>query len=294
MPAPLSRTLNCWLPSGSCLALTSITAQSRPAAVRGLVMLAASPRFVRADDWDAGMDPSVFRNFAHELGRDYRGTLDRFLMLEAQGSEKMRDELRLPISAVNVDEVNIDFFRIDAEYLPRFLAEYRPGAGMGNWDLEQVTQRAKRVFSGRYALALDANRRETRLINVKEPQLAEAGVYFAVMSPLGNYDWRKETTYFAVSDMGLSARRYRDQLEVFVSSLASADPLKEVQLSLLDEKGNRLQVQTTDPQGHRRFDQVQGARLLLAEQGSRVADASGTAIRALGNIAGYQALCASE
>ncbi|WP_162518149.1 alpha-2-macroglobulin family protein [Aeromonas allosaccharophila] len=183
----------------------------------------------------------------------------------------LRQELRLPISAVNVDEVNIDFFRVDAEYLPRFLAEYRPGAGMGNWELEQITQRAKRVFSGRYALELDANRRETRLINVKEPQLAEAGVYFAVMSPLGNYDWRKETTYFAVSDMGLSARRYSDQLEVFVSSLASADPLKDVQLSLLDEKGNRLQVQTTDPQGHRRFDQVQGARLLLAEQGNHLA-----------------------
>ncbi|WP_429156226.1 alpha-2-macroglobulin family protein [Aeromonas veronii] len=183
----------------------------------------------------------------------------------------LRDELRLPISAVNVDEVNIDFFRVDAEYLPRFLAEYRPGAGMGNWELEQITKRAKRVFSGRYALELDANRRETRLINVKEPQLAEAGVYFAVMSPLGNYDWRKETTYFAVSDMGLSARRYRDQLEVFVSSLASADPLKDVQLSLLDEKGNRLQVQTTDLQGHRRFDQVQGARLLLAEQGNHLA-----------------------
>nr|WP_270802806.1 alpha-2-macroglobulin [Aeromonas sp. QDB54] len=183
----------------------------------------------------------------------------------------LRDELRLPISAVNVDEVNIDFFRVDAEYLPRFLAEYRPGAGMGNWELEQITKRAKRVFSGRYALELDANRRETRLINVKEPQLTEAGVYFAVMSPLGNYDWRKETTYFAVSDMGLSARRYRDQLEVFVSSLASADPLKDVQLSLLDEKGNRLQVQNTDPQGHRRFDQVQGARLLLAEQGNHLA-----------------------
>lgn len=183
----------------------------------------------------------------------------------------LRQELRLPISAVNVDEVNIDFFRVDAEYLPRFLAEYRPGAGMGNWELEQITSRAKRVFSGRYALELDPNRRETRLINAKEPQLAEAGVYFAVMSPLGNYDWRKETTYFAVSDMGLSARRYRDQLEVFVSALSSADPLKEVQLSLLDEKGNRLQVQQTDLRGHRRFDQVQGARLLLAEQGKHLA-----------------------
>ena len=64
-------------------------------AVRGLVMLAASPRFVRADDWAAGMEASVFRNFASELGRDYRGTLDRFLMLEAQGSDHVREELRL-------------------------------------------------------------------------------------------------------------------------------------------------------------------------------------------------------
>lgn len=183
----------------------------------------------------------------------------------------LRQELRLPISAVNVDEVNIDFFRIAPDYLPRFLAEYKPGAGMGNWDLELVSARAKRVFSGRYALALDPNRRETRLIDVKEPQLAEAGVYFAVMSPLGDYNWRKETTYFAVSDMGLSARRYPDRLEVFVSSLASAEPLEEVRLSLLDEKGNRLQVQQTDARGHRRFEQIQGARLLLAEQDKHLA-----------------------
>ena len=70
-------------------------AATRPALVRGLVMLAASPRFVRGEDWAAGMDAAVFRNFASELGRDYRGTLDRFLMLEAQGSDRVREELRL-------------------------------------------------------------------------------------------------------------------------------------------------------------------------------------------------------
>jgi len=70
-------------------------AATHPGTVRGLVMLAASPRFVRADDWTAGMDPAVFRNFASELGRDYRGTLDRFLMLEAQGSDHVREELKL-------------------------------------------------------------------------------------------------------------------------------------------------------------------------------------------------------
>jgi pimeloyl-[acyl-carrier protein] methyl ester esterase len=70
-------------------------AQTRPAAVRGLAMLCASPRFVRAPDWPQGMDPAVFETFARELARDYRGTIDRFLMLEAQGSDHVREELRL-------------------------------------------------------------------------------------------------------------------------------------------------------------------------------------------------------
>ena len=70
-------------------------AQSRPASVRGLAMLAASPRFVRAPDWPEGMDPQVFIGFANELARDYQATIDRFLMLEAQGSDHVREELRL-------------------------------------------------------------------------------------------------------------------------------------------------------------------------------------------------------
>ncbi len=70
-------------------------AQTRPASVRGLVMLAASPRFVRAPDWPEGMDPQVFIGFANELARDYQATIDRFLMLEAQGSDHLREELRL-------------------------------------------------------------------------------------------------------------------------------------------------------------------------------------------------------
>lgn len=76
-------------------------AARHPARVRGLAMAAASPRFVAAPDWPAGMDPGVFERFGEELGRDYRGTLDRFLMLEAQGSARVREELRYLRDAVH-------------------------------------------------------------------------------------------------------------------------------------------------------------------------------------------------
>jgi pimeloyl-[acyl-carrier protein] methyl ester esterase len=70
-------------------------AANSPTSLRGLVMIAASPRFVRSQGWPQGMDASVFHTFATELDRDYRGTIDRFLMLEAQGSDHMREEIRL-------------------------------------------------------------------------------------------------------------------------------------------------------------------------------------------------------
>jgi pimeloyl-[acyl-carrier protein] methyl ester esterase len=65
-----------------------------PQRVRGLVAIAASPRFVVGDDWPCGVEPSVFADFGTGLASDYRGTIERFLALEALGSDHARNELR--------------------------------------------------------------------------------------------------------------------------------------------------------------------------------------------------------
>lgn len=62
--------------------------------VQGLALIAATPRFVRGVDWPNAVDPSVFQQFGHDLARDYRGTLERFLALDTIGSEHARAELR--------------------------------------------------------------------------------------------------------------------------------------------------------------------------------------------------------
>ena len=69
-------------------------AATRPATVPALAMLCASPRFVRGDDWKFGVSAEIFRDFAAGLRNDYRGTLDRFVALEAFGSEHAKDEIR--------------------------------------------------------------------------------------------------------------------------------------------------------------------------------------------------------
>jgi pimeloyl-[acyl-carrier protein] methyl ester esterase len=65
-----------------------------PARVRGLVMVASSPRFVQDTDWPHGVRPSLFRDFGEALSKDFRGTLDGFLALEALGSASAQAELR--------------------------------------------------------------------------------------------------------------------------------------------------------------------------------------------------------
>lgn len=62
--------------------------------VPGLLALAASPRFVAGDDWPHGVDPAVFHEFGAGLSTRFEATVDRFLALEAQGSDHMREELR--------------------------------------------------------------------------------------------------------------------------------------------------------------------------------------------------------
>lgn len=69
-------------------------AASQPARVPALAMVCASPCFVRGDGWAHAVPAEIFSDFASGLREDYRGTLERFVALEAFGSDHARDEVR--------------------------------------------------------------------------------------------------------------------------------------------------------------------------------------------------------
>ncbi len=64
------------------------------AQVRALAMLCASPRFVRGSGWPHAISPEILQQFVADLRSDYRGTLERFLALEALGSDCAQEDLR--------------------------------------------------------------------------------------------------------------------------------------------------------------------------------------------------------
>lgn len=69
-------------------------ALNHPDALRALVPIAANPRFVLGEDWPHGVAHGVFASFAEGLRSDWRRTLERFLALEALGSERAKQELQ--------------------------------------------------------------------------------------------------------------------------------------------------------------------------------------------------------
>ncbi len=69
-------------------------ALDEPAQVRGLGLIASSPRFVAAPDWPHGVAAGVFAEFANELHARYRRAIERFLALETMGSMQAQSDLR--------------------------------------------------------------------------------------------------------------------------------------------------------------------------------------------------------
>lgn len=65
-----------------------------PARLDALVLVSTTPRFVTASDWPHAMPPTQLQQFAVDLGRDHRQTLQRFLSLQVRGEAAARASLR--------------------------------------------------------------------------------------------------------------------------------------------------------------------------------------------------------
>lgn len=69
-------------------------ALNRPQQVRGLGLVAATPRFTSAADWACGVAPEVLQRFSQDLEQDPDAVLMRFLALQVQGAQRAQGALR--------------------------------------------------------------------------------------------------------------------------------------------------------------------------------------------------------
>jgi len=206
----------------------------------------------------------------------------------------------LPVITVNVPEVDIQFLRVKSDRLPDFLdrvigrarssrvrgAEdegengdedyaYRNTSlhgAVANYQLDEMRGLTESVYLGRFSTEQKPNRRSVTYISVEDiRELAEPGIYLAVMSQPGRFRWDYQTTYFYVSDLGLHLRLFEKTADVFVSSLLNGKAVRGVELSWLDGKGATLARAESDTDGHAAFTEIpKDARVVMARKDRQV------------------------
>ena len=173
----------------------------------------------------------------------------------------------LPVMALNVNNVDVNFFRVKPESLPAFISQWEYRNSLANWQSEKLLQMADLVYTGRFDLNPARNTREKLLLPLGDIKpLQQAGVYLAVMNQAGRYDYSNPATLFTLSDIGVSAHRYHNRLDIFTQSLENGAAQQGIQVSLLNEKGQTLTQATSDAQGHVQLENDKNAALLLARK----------------------------
>ncbi len=86
----------CFVVGWSLGAMAAIAAAARRRGlVRRLVLVAATPKFVRAPDWPHAVEQSALNDMAGRLLGDFHATVRDFLLWQVHGDENAREALRL-------------------------------------------------------------------------------------------------------------------------------------------------------------------------------------------------------
>ncbi|MGR6872481.1 alpha-2-macroglobulin family protein [Pseudomonas sp. HK3] len=173
----------------------------------------------------------------------------------------------LPVTTVNVPEVNINFHRINTKDTALVVDILGERQQHGQYQLQQISEIGEFVYSGRFELPAQANKR--REFNIPISTIAELnkpGLYVAVMDIPGTYKNNSHTTYFMVTDLGIHVRRYQVGMDVYVNSIKSAEPIDDVKLQVVDYRGNILKSAVTKDGGHANYYHIKSsARYLIAQ-----------------------------
>ncbi|MET0549611.1 MAG: alpha-2-macroglobulin [Xanthomonas sp.] len=208
----------------------------------------------------------------------YTGELTPAVGFASQGSVLPARESRgLPVVSLNVPEVDVEFMRVKEGALPTFFAQYQRGGRRGTWELDSeygehtpISQMADSVYANRFVLGGDKNERALTYLPIQEiKELQAPGLYFAVLRRPGKFDNEYDTAFFTVSDIGLHARAYKDKLFVHTASLQSGEPLKKVELRVLNTDGELFLKGQTDDNGNALLNYTLDAgQVLVARSGT--------------------------
>lgn len=188
----------------------------------------------------------------------------KFISYGTQLSPQLSDGLS--VESVNVEAIDIDFFRVRPSKMADFLYS---NLGSYLYELENIQYYADLAYTARFDLNFAKNKRLKSVIPITDiKDLREPGVYFAVMKEAGKYGYEFQTTWFSVGDIGMQARSLGNDLYLFVHQVESAKPASGTQIKLFNSSSELIEESSTNSDGFAEFKGLsQGVSFAIAQKG---------------------------
>ncbi|CAK0776565.1 alpha-2-macroglobulin [uncultured Gammaproteobacteria bacterium] len=165
----------------------------------------------------------------------------------------------IPLTTVNLETVALKLYRINDRNLAPQLKGQKVMDSIARYGAQELANEdGELIWNGKMAVKSERNRPMITPLPVRQilPE-TKPGLYVLTAEPVDIRDndmpWQLATQWLLVSDLGLTATRGADGLNLFVRSFASAKPLAGVEVTLLARNNSELAKVTTDAIGRAQF-----------------------------------------
>ncbi|MBU2864913.1 hypothetical protein KO489_13725 [Reinekea forsetii] len=195
----------------------------------------------------------------------------------AQSGQYLTGSLQneLPITAVNLDSVELDIFRVRDQDRDKFLADTFYSGRMYYDSLTNLKRWADLIHTAHYDFDLKKHTRTTLNLDLS-PALNQFvdGIYVAVLRKPGEYEYRYDTQMFTQSNIGLHARFFKDEIQLLSNDLTTGEPIEGVEVTYF-WRGNQDNTKHhsngfTDSDGEHRFNTNKKPNLIVAQYNDQV------------------------
>ncbi|HUL87370.1 MAG TPA: alpha-2-macroglobulin [Pseudolabrys sp.] len=165
----------------------------------------------------------------------------------------------IPVLSVNTKAVALSIYRIGDRNLVDTLLGYDFQRNLSRYQAERLAnERGAKVWGGELAVEPKLNTEVTTAFPLDQAvKDLGPGVYAMTAEPkdvVSNEYGQQATQWFIVSDLGLTAYSAHDGIDVFIHSLATAEPRGSVEVRLIARNNEVLAVRQTDRNGFIHFE----------------------------------------
>jgi len=158
----------------------------------------------------------------------------------------------IAVESVNIKQVDINFHRVFEESIPKIISQRLDGY---SYYVREIPQYSELAYTARYTLDYEKNKTRTTILPIhKIQELQQPGLYIAVMKPAGEYPYQHQVTSFYISNLGLNVTNFDNQqvnnVSVHSLTIEDGEPVKNVSLSAVNQKGKLLAKAVTDESGN--------------------------------------------